>query len=152
MAIYAIENRMGRIPKETMSKYFQEVVEDIQGTNKRLQVLWNKKKDERTEDDNAEIAELKKELKDLRKKKLESLQLYTEELSNQVNHSKFRFQLEKVTLDKKIGFKINSEGHPQLFAMKQLQYNLQKTFKVKQANRHSIMANIKLLLKTQRPY
>lgn len=152
MAIYAIENRMGRIPKETMSKYFQEVVEKIQGTNRRLQVLWNKKKDERTEDDNTEIAELKKELKDLRKKKLESLQLYTEELSNQVNHSEFRFQLEKVTLDKKIGFKINSEEHPQLFAMKQLQYNLQKTFKVKQANRHSIMANIKLLLKTQRPY
>ena len=63
MAIYAIENRMGRIPKETMSKYFQEVVEKIQETNKRLQVLWNKKKDERTDDDNAEIAELKKSLK-----------------------------------------------------------------------------------------
>ena len=152
MAIYAIENRKGRIPKETMSKDFQEVVEGIQGINKKLQVLRNKKKDERTDDDNAEIAELKKELKDLRKKKLESLQLYTEELSNKVNHSDFRFQLEIVTLDKKFGFKINSEEHPQLFAMKQLQYNLQKTFKVKQANRHSIMANIKLLLKTQRPY
>ena len=36
--------------------------------------------------------------------------------------------------------------------MKQLQTNLQKTFKVKQANRHLIMTNIKLLLKTKRPF
>lgn len=51
-----------------------------------------------------------------------------------------------------MGFKINSKNHAQLFAMKQLQTNLQKTFKVKQANRHLIMTNIKLLLKTKRPY
>ena len=148
MTIYEKENRMGNIPKESMSSSFQNVVEEIQEANKRLHELRYKKKQDRTDDDVLQITQLKQRLKNLREKKLESLQSYTDLLANDVNGTKSLFRLIKV----KIGFKIDRNNHSQLFAMKQLQCNLQKTFKVKQANRHLIMANIKLLLKTKRPY
>ena len=143
---------MGNIPKESMSLSFQNVVEEIQEANKRLHELRYKKKQYRTDDDFLEITQLKQKLKNLREKKQESLQSYTDSLANNVNGSKSLFRLIKVKLGSKIGFKIDRNNHSQLFAMKQLQCNLQKTFKVKQANRHLIMANIKLLLKTKRPY
>lgn len=152
MTIYEKENRMGNIPKESMSLSFQNVVEEIQEANKRLHELRYKKKQDRTDDDFLEITQLKQKLKNLREKKQESLQSYTDSLANNVNGSKSLFRLIKVKLGSKIGFKIDRNNHSQLFAMKQLQCNLQKTFKVKQANRHLIMANIKLLLKTKRPY
>lgn len=152
MTIYEKENRMGNIPKESMSSSFQNVVEEIQKANKRLHELRYKKKHDMTDDDILEITQLKQKLKNLREKKQESFQSYTDTLANNVNGSDFRFRLIKVKLGSKVGFKIDRNNHSQLFAMKQLQCNLQKTFKVKQANRHLIMANIKLLLKTKRPY
>lgn len=152
MTIYEKENRMGNIPKESMSSSFQNIVEEIQEANKRLHKLRDKKKQDRTDGDVLEITQLKQELKNLREKKLESLLLYTDSLANDVNGTKSLFRLIKIKLGSKIGFKIDRNNHSQLFAMKQLQCNLQKTFKVKQANRHLIMANIKLLLKTKRPY
>lgn len=152
MTIYEKENRMGNIPKESMSLSFQNIVEAIQNTNKRLNELRHKKKQDRTDDDVLEITQLNQELKNLREEKQECLQSYTDSLANNVNGSNFRFRLIKVKLGSKVGFKIDRNNHSQLFAMKQLQCNLQKTFKVKQANRHLIMANIKLLLKTNRPY
>lgn len=152
MTIYEKENRMGNIPKESMSSSFQNVVEEIQEANKRLHELRYKKKQDRTDDDVLQITQLKQRLKNLREKKLESLQSYTDLLANDVNGTKSLFRLIKVKFGSKIGFKIDRNNHSQLFAMKQLQCNLQKTFKVKQANRHLIMANIKLLLKTKRPY
>ena len=152
MTIYERENRMGNIPKESMSSSFQNVVEEIQEANKRLHELRYKKKQNRTDDEILEITQLKQKLKSLREKKQESLLSYTDFLANNVNGTKSLFRLIKVKLGSKIGFKIDRNNHSQLFAMKQLQCNLQKTFKVKQANRHLIMANIKLLLKTKRPY
>ena len=150
MTVYEKENRMGNIPKESMSLSFQNVVEKIQEANKRLHALRHKKKQDWTDDDVLKITQLKQELRNLREKKQECLQSYTDSLANNVNGSNFRFRLIKVKLGSKVGFKIDRNNHSQLFAMKQLQCNLQKTFKVKQANRHLIMANIKLLLKTKR--
>ena len=48
-------------------------------------------------------------------------------------------------------FSINTDNHTALFTMKQLQYNIHKTFKVKQENRHSILSNIKTLLNSRVP-
>lgn len=55
MTIYEKENRMGNIPKESMSSSFQNVVEEIQEANKRLHELRYKKKLDRTDDDVLEI-------------------------------------------------------------------------------------------------
>ncbi len=150
--VYSQENRMGRIPVETMSEDFKVVMAKIKDANSELQVLRRKKKEEKTDEVKKKIDELKQEMKELKETKLKVLFEELQGLSRQVNSYTFRFKLEKVEIDDKMGFKINSKDHAQLFAMKQLQANLQKTFKVKQANRHLIMTNIKLLLKTKRPF
>lgn len=152
MNVYALENRMGKIPVETMSDNFQAVVDMIKKANSELQTLNNKKKEEKTDEVKDKIKNLKRELKILREDKQKSLFAEMQGLSGNVNSHDFHFQLVKVLIGDKIGFKIDSKDHTQLFAMKQLQTNLQKTFKVKQANRHLIMTNIKLLLKTKRPF
>ena len=100
MTIYEKENRMGNIPKESMSLSFQNVVEEIQEANKRLHELRYKKKLDRTDDDFLEITQLKQKLKNLREKKQESLQSYTDSLANNVNGSKSLFRLIKVKLGK----------------------------------------------------
>ena len=152
MNVYALENRMGKIPVETMSDNFQAVVDMIKKANSELQTLKNKKKEDKTDEVKDKIKNLKRELKILREDKQKSLFAEMQGLSGKVNSHDFHFQLVKVLIGGKIGFKIDSKDHTQLFAIKQLQTNLQKTFKVKQANRHLIMTNIKLLLKTKRPF
>ena len=152
MNVYAQENRMGRIPVETMGEDFKAVMAKIKETNSDLQALRNKKKAEKTDEVKKKIEELKKELKNLKENKQKALFEEMQDQSSTVNSHAFRFKLEKIWIGDKIGFKIDSKDHAQLFAMKQLQTNLQKTFKVKQANRHLIMTNIKLLLKTRRPF
>lgn len=150
--VYSQENRMGRIPAETMGEDFKTVIDVINEVNSELQELKSRKKAEKTDEVKKTIEKLKQDLKDLKETKQKVLFEELQGLSKQVNSHAFHFQLEKVEIGDKIGFKINSKDHAQLFAMKQLQANLQKTFKVKQANRHLIMTNIKLLLKTKRPF
>ena len=150
--VYAQENRLGRIPIDSMGADFQNVMDMIKETNSELQALRNKKKADKTKDDKTKIEELKQELKELKESKQKVLFNEMHDLSSKVNSHAFRFKLEKVLIGDKIGFKIDTKDHTQLFAMKQLQTNLQKTFKVKQANRHFIMTNIKLLLNTKRPF
>lgn len=152
MNVYSQENRMGRIPVETMGLGFQTVVEEMKIVNSELKKLKSLKKSEKTEDIKKQIDELKKKQKDLKENKQKVLFEELQGLSTNVNSHAFRFAPEKVWIGDKMGFKIDSKDHAQLFAMKQLQVNLQKTFKVKQANRHLIMTNIKLLLKTKRPF
>lgn len=152
MNVYSQENRMGRIPVETMGENFKAVIAMIKETNSELQEFRSRKKAEKTDDVKKKIEELKQEQKDLKADKQKALFEEMQDLSSKVNSSAFRFKLEKAWIGNKMGFKINSKDHAQLFAMKQLQTNLQKTFKVKQANRHLIMTNIKLLLKTRRPF
>lgn len=152
MNVYAQENRMGRIPVETMGVCFQSVMEKIKTVNSELQKRKSLKKADKTDEVKKKIDELKQEQKDLKETKSKVLLEEMQDLSKQVNSCAFRFKLGKVWIGDKMGFKINSKDHAQLFAMKQLQTNLQKTFKVKQANRHLIMTNIKLLLKTRRPF
>lgn len=150
--VYAQENRMGRIPVETMGAIFQVVIDRIKAANAELKEIKSRKKAEKTDEDQEKIDELKKLLKNLKEDKQKALFEEMQGLSAQVNSHAFRFRFEKVWIGGKMGYMIDSKDHAQLFAMKQLQTNLQRTFKVKQANRHLIMTNIKLLLKTRRPF
>lgn len=152
MNVYAQENRMGKIPAEAMKLDFRVVIEMIKTVNSELQRLKSLKKADKTDEVKKKIDELKKEVKALKETKQKVLFEEMQDLSSKVNSHDFHFKLEKVWIGDKMGFKIGSKDHAQFFAMKQLQINLQKTFKVKQANRHLIMTNIKLLLKTKRPY
>lgn len=155
MTVYEREIRKGRIPLESMTTDFQEVVLQIKETRKRLNELNSCRKADKadkTDELLSEISELKVKLKELKAEKHEKLNVYMKQLAAQVNSRDFCFKLEKKQIHDKIGFKLDSKDYAQFFAMKQLQVNLQRTFKVKQANRHFIMSNLKLLLKTKRPF
>ena len=73
MNVYALENRMGKIPVETMSDNFQAVVDMIKKANSELQTLKNKKKEDKTDEVKEKIKNLKHELKILREDKQKSL-------------------------------------------------------------------------------
>ena len=67
--VYAQENRMGRIPVETMGMRFQYVMGRIKEANAELKELRKRKKTEKTDEDQERIDELKKKLKDLKEVK-----------------------------------------------------------------------------------
>ena len=76
---------------------------------------------------------------------------YLQHLSSIIRQRHFKITLSKYLKDDKEIFCLDSSSHAMFFAAKQLQYNIHKTFKVKQANRNSILSCIKSLLETRRP-
>ena len=66
-------------------------------------------------------------------------------ISEEVNSSKFRFDFNVGDHNGKPTYEIGNNV-AQFYAIKQLQYNIRKTFKVKQADRYRILKQIKLLL------
>lgn len=69
MNVYAQENRMGRIPVETMGVCFQSVMEKIKTVNSELQKRKSLKKADKTDEVKKKIDELKQEQKDLKETK-----------------------------------------------------------------------------------
>lgn len=57
MNVYSQENRMGRIPVETMGQGFQTVVEEMKTVNSELQELKSLKKSKKTDDIKKKIDE-----------------------------------------------------------------------------------------------
>lgn len=152
--IFTQEVRKGRFELSSMSEAFQLVVKGIQEAQKELHRLRSMKKAERTDEDVAHIENLKTKLTELRKQKKETLRADMEGLAANVNGRGFTFELRAICPfeDGKQYFVLPVNDHAQHYAMKQLQYNLQRTFKVKQANRHLITTNLKLLLQNRNPY
>lgn len=152
--IFTQEVRKGRFELSSMSEAFQLVVKGIQEAQKELHRLRSKKKSERTDEEVAYIENLKAKLTALRKSKKDALLADMEGLAAKVNSRDFTFELNTVYpfKDGKQYFVLPAKDRAQHYAMKQLQYNLQRTFKVKQANRHLITSNVKLLLQNRNPY
>ena len=95
MNVYSQENRMGRIPVETMGENFKAVIAMIKETNSELQKFRSRKKAEKTDEVKKKIEELKQEQKDLKADKQKALFEEMQDLSSNVNSSAFRFKLEK---------------------------------------------------------
>ena len=84
--------------------------------------------------------------------KKDVLRNYLETLDKQINAYGFKFSLNKFVADNdKEVYTLDIASHTHLFAIKQLQYNIRHTFKVKQSNRHSILANVKTFLNSNIP-
>ena len=103
MNVYSQENRMGRIPVETMGQGFQTVVEEMKTVNSELQELKSLKKSKKTDDIKKKIDELKKKQKDLKENKQKVLFEELQGLSKQVNSYAFHFKLAKVWIGDKMG-------------------------------------------------
>lgn len=152
--VYTRESRIGHIPKDSLGDGYVRTVKELQMTREQLYTLKRKKRAEWTDEDKKKSDWLKKREKDLLMMRQEELTCYVRKLAEFVNSKDFCFKLTPIKIGDKTGYRLNAKkkDYTQLFAMKQLQYNLQKTFKVKQASRHLIMSNLKLLLTTRRPF
>ena len=144
--IYDIENR-----KSTITEYLGTEYKDILAQIKSLQdensQIKRKKLSDRTDDEKQILIDNKQKKDELavKKKEIRHNELYR--ISKEVNSNHFKFDL-RPTGDNIFVIQDTREA---FFTIKQLQYNVRKTFKVKQSSRHLILSQIKLLLNDSSP-
>ncbi len=142
------ENRKGVYLEGEYFEDIENITEEIKRCNTEIRDKKNKVSAEEFEIFRKEINEKKEKLKD---KKEEQLNIELQKISDIVVNNQFRVKLTKdddIT-DKPV-YKI--ENKPEyFFALKQIQYNFRKLYKVKQSNRFAIVSQIKRLLEDNFP-
>jgi hypothetical protein len=138
LKIFHIQNRKGTFQRAFYPKeYFQkhEECKQIIGTIKEKRLLLNKQ----------ELIDLNEQVKEINKAKEEILLNLLAKISDIVNEKSFRFSLDVIKRNEKNVYTTNKDA-ASFFAIKQLQYNIFRTFRVKQANRHDIVSQLYRLL------
>ena len=130
------ENRKG---KNLEAAFFPEVFK----ITKEIGALNKKAKIKLPEDDYKSLCQLKK---DLKQKKEILLQAELDRVSNNVLDSGFTFDLKKIEIKNKKPFYTIKKTPEVFFLMKQLQRNVLKLYKVKQADRTAIINQLKCIL------
>ena len=149
--IFNMENRKGNIDLHNMPDDYQYIIKKIKENDSSLKELRKIQKRLILQEQKEEIDLKKAYLKELRDNRQDCLLNFFSKMSAQINSSKFRIKLSKFELDGKEVFEVDDVTYTSQFVIKQLLINLHKTFKVKQANRHAILSNIKDLLNSRIP-
>lgn len=138
--ILSRENRKGRnLEKEFFPAIF-ETTKDITEINKKINFrLRLKIKDDPT------IAALNEEKANKKSLKKERIEEHLNEISNKLLNPNFRVSIKKLETDDKPVYTTDNSAED-YFAIKQLQFNVRKSFKVQQANRFAIINQINSLL------
>ena len=150
--IFDLENRKGNIDIDWMPEEFRVAAAEMKELRHQIGELKSKGR-KKTEEEIERIKELDTAYKNCKGKKEASRQVFLKDCETKINSKNFRFTMSKY-LDEdsnKEVFKLNADDPAVFFALKQLQYNIHKTFKVKQSNRHSILCDVKALLHTMMP-
>lgn len=145
--IHEIENRKGNYYKNFYSDIYHVTTTLL--TEKRKEFKIEKNKSVRDETIYSALLEEKKVLEELKDNYLET---DLNRFSDAINKKDFNFKLTPFIPE--TGSKTiytTSKEAVSFFAMKQLQYNIFRTFKVKQANRYQIVKQVKLLLQDSFP-
>lgn len=150
--IFDLENRKGNIDINWMPEGYRAVVDEMKELRRQICEL-KSKGCRKTAEDIDRINELDKSYENAKEKKEASRQAFLKDCEERINSKNFRFTMTKYwdeDFDKEV-FVLNAGEPAVFFALKQLQYNIHKTFKVKQFNRHAILCDIKTLLHTKMP-
>ena len=150
--IFDLENRKGNIDINWMPEEYLAAATEMKELRRQISELKSKGR-RKTDDDIEKIEELEKQYKKAKEKKESGRQAFMKDCEDKINDKDFEFTMTKYLdedSDKEV-FRLNAEKPEVFFALKQLQYNIHKTFKVKQANRHAILCNVKALLHTRMP-
>jgi hypothetical protein len=145
--IFSYENRKGRnLEKEFFSDVFDTTL-SITEINKKIH---KKNRHPISKESLDEIKKLKEEKAASEKKKQELIKVGLDNISKRISERQFRILIREVkTLEKPIY--IVKETVENFFAIKQLQYNLRKSFKVRQGNRIAIINQVNSLVKDNFP-
>ncbi|MFX0556942.1 antiviral reverse transcriptase Drt3a [Maribacter sp. CXY002] len=147
--IFEIENRKGNFIKEYYSENFHALSNELKNQRKIIKEYRSKGDIEKEDEYLLKLNEIKKDIEDRKKNELEiSLQEYVKN----VNDKEFKFVFSKF-LHEESGKHVYPTGNDgaSFFAMKQLQFNIKRTFKVKQGNRYLISKQLQSLIKDDYP-
>ena len=148
--IFQKERRKGNIRKEYFSPEYTALREEGHRLNEVIRELRNKKYKDWNKAEDTLFKDTKKAIKENR----ENLQIaeskWLEDIASRVNSPDYSITLNTITLAEKQGYTV-PDTVDNLFVMKTLQSNLKNVFKVKQANRHQIMMQVKLLMNESTP-
>ena len=146
LKIVDIENRKGNYLE---GKFFPEVkgLNDMIQSYKKKRHCLKEQKSRYTDDDfQNRMNDLLSNLEALNEKKERKLLGELGKISEKIDSKNFSFNIREV--DAGISKKVFSaeRSAPTFFALKQLQYNIRRLYKVRQANRHQIVCQLRELL------
>jgi len=138
--IFEIENRKGGIEKKFFSDEYLAKSQDV--ADKRLEI----KSYVAEEEEDPVLAKLQQELEDLLAQKEATLENDLLAISQVVNQVDFSFGLNQFKDGSGKTIYTVDKSNASHFAMKQLQHNINRSFKVKQSDRYQIVKQVKKLL------
>ena len=152
LIIFQEENRKGHIAFDNMPEPYRNIVVEIKAKKSAINEITKKKKKSRTEDEDAVLEELKSSIKAKQADRDKELDNELCEYAKIANSKDFAFPITHYTENDKQIFTIDTSQWEYFYAIKNLQRTLRGLFNVKQANKHQIMSNVKLLLNTTTPF
>jgi hypothetical protein len=144
--IVDIENRKGIYLE---GEYFPDVEEkskEIQSVKNDLRSLKQEKAGYSEDDYEAKRTELSSQLESLKELKEKLLLEELEAISKRINSKGFSFGITEVDVGKPKKAFMAERNAATFFALKQVQHNIRSIYKVKQANRHEIVCQLRELL------
>lgn len=153
LSIFHEENRRGHIAFEDMPESYKHIVVDMKMKRSRFNEITKKKKKNRTAEEIKELLDLKSSIKVNQEERDKELYKELSEYAAIASKNGFKFEIttNDTDNDKQI-FTIDTKKWKYFYAIKNLQRILRGLFNVKQANRHQILSNVKLLLNTTTPF
>lgn len=149
--VFDLENRKGNIDIDWMPEAYRSAVAKMKELRGQISALKGKGR-KKTDEDVKRIDELEDAYKFEKEKKEKSRIAFLKDCEDRINSKDYEIKMNKFLDDSgKEVFMLNLDEPEVFFALKQLQYNIHKTFKVKQANRHAILCDVKALLHTRVP-
>ena len=149
-AIYNLENRKGNISLDIMPEEYRDVVSDYKIAKNEYRILVYLDKTLRVDSYDEELRAARDKVEIQKNRKDEMLKKHLEQIEKQVNSSAYRMNMSSFVMDGKEVFTLD-DTLATFYTIKQLQYNIRKTFHVKQANRHAILSTIRTLLSSKIP-
>ncbi len=143
--ISGIENRRGSFNKELYSDNYLKKHQDAKDKYNEIITFKKSVKGIKSPAIKAKLKALNEQKNAIDKEKDEILLSDLIVVSEKVYEKLFQFNLTTNSWDGKTVYTIDNTASV-YYAMKQLQYNLRKTFKVSQANRYAIVKQLKILL------
>ena len=150
--IFQEENRKGHIAFDTMPEPYRDIVVEIKAKRSAANEITKKKKDKRTGEETAALEALKSLIKIKQVDRDKELHNELCKYAQIANNKDFVFPITNRTENDKQIFTIATGQWEYFYAIKNLQRTLRGLFNVKQANKHQIMSNVKLLLNTTTPF
>lgn len=154
LSIFHEENRKGHIAFDDMPEHYRNIVSEMKAMKSRTHEITKKKKNNRTEEENSELERLKSTIK--AKQEDRDKELYNElsKYAQKANNKDFILPINNTFIDDKGNqvFTIDTHQWEYFYAIKNLQRIIRRLFNVRQANKHQIMSNVKLLLNTTTPF